>query len=181
MPAELTPPLSAEDHVRGPADAPFDLLMYGDYECPFCQAAQGILARVEQRMAGELRFAFRNFPLPELHPQAQRAAQWAEAAGRQGRFWEAHDVLYRQQGRLGDRDVLKALRRLDLDRARLEADVDAEPVLARIAADLASGQASQVPGTPAFFSGGQLLEGAFDAASLMAAIRAAGGAGAARA
>ena len=172
MPPELTPPLSERDHVRGPADAPYELVMYGDFECPFCQAAQSILARVEQRMEGELRFAFRHFPLAEVHPQAERAAQWSEAAARQGRFWEAHDLLYRQAGKLGDRDVLKVLRRLDLDAKQLQADVDSDEVVERVAADLEAGEASGVPGTPAFFAGGKLLDGAFDAASLVSAIRA---------
>lgn len=169
----LVPPLSEADHVRGPADAPYELVMYGDFECPFCQAAQSIVRRVEARLDGRLRFGFRHFPIEELHPQARRAAQWAEAAARQGRFWDAHDVLYAQAGKLGDREVLRALRRIGLDRAQLERDVELPEVDAAIDDGLASGEESGVQGTPAFFAGGVQLDGAFDAGSLVAALRAA--------
>ena len=87
-------PLGPDDHVDGPADAPLELVMYGDFQCPYCTAAQGILRRVRDRLDGRLRFAFRHFPLDALHPDAQRAAEASEAAAAQGAFWEMHDALY---------------------------------------------------------------------------------------
>ena len=87
MPDRLTPPLGPDDHVDGPPDAPLELVMYGDFQCPFCAAAQPILARVRDRLDGRLRFAFRHFPLEAIHPDAERAAEAAEAAAAQGAFW----------------------------------------------------------------------------------------------
>src|SRR3954470_11821873 len=100
------PPLDAGDHVAGPPDAPLELVMYGDFQCPYCTAAQSIIARVRTRLDGRLRFAFRHFPLPEKHPDAERAAEASEAAAAQGRFWEMHDRLYAARGALGHDDLV---------------------------------------------------------------------------
>src|SRR4051794_28055860 len=97
----LTPPLDSSDHVAGPYDAPLELVMYGDFQCPYCSASQSIVRRVRERLDGRLRFAFRHLPLTEVHPDAQRAAEAAEAAAAQGSFWEMHDALYANGGRLG--------------------------------------------------------------------------------
>src|SRR5215207_6530595 len=111
----LDPPLGAADHVEGPADAPLELVMYGDFQCPFCTAAQPILRRVRERLAGRLRFAFRHFPLTEVHPDAQRAAEASEAAAAQGAFWQMHDALYGARGELGLASVIALAAGLGLD------------------------------------------------------------------
>src|SRR3954453_11157840 len=97
----LTPPIDASDHVAGPYDAPLELVMYGDFQCPYCTAAQSIVRRVRERLDGRVRFIFRHLPLSEVHPDAQRAAEAAEAASAQGSFWEMHDAMYANGGGLG--------------------------------------------------------------------------------
>jgi len=94
MPGSLDPPLGGADHVTGDPAAPYELVMYGDFECPYCAAAQSILARVRARLGDELRFAFRHFPLEQVHPHARHAAEASEAAAAQGAFWPMHDALY---------------------------------------------------------------------------------------
>jgi len=166
----LTPQLGPDDHVDGPADAPLELVMYGDFQCPFCTAAQPILARVRGRLDGRLRFAFRHFPLRELHPDAERAAEASEAAAAQGGFWAMHDALYAQRGRLGLEDVVGAAQRIGLDGARVRAELEAGVHAARVQADVESGDAGGVGGTPTFFINGVRHRGAFDAQSLIAAL-----------
>src|SRR5437762_12599119 len=102
----LSPPVSERDHVTGPAAAPVTLVEYGDYECPYCGAAHPIVKEVRRRLGKELRFAFRHFPLTRIHPHAERAAEAAEAAAAQGRFWQMHDQLYEHQDALEDEDLL---------------------------------------------------------------------------
>lgn len=170
----LDPPLSADDHVRGPLDATHVLVAYEDFECPFCQAAQSVLERVRTRMGGELRFAFRHFPLDELHPHARMAAEAAEAAAAQGRFWEGHDALFGLRGRLERREILEALKAAGLDADRIAAELDAGTHAERVEADRRSGIRSGVPGTPAFFADGRLITGAFDAGSIVEALRGGG-------
>jgi len=95
--ATLTPPVSEADHSAGPDDAPVTLVEYGDYECPYCGMAHPIVKRAQRELGSQLRFVFRNFPLAEAHPHARLAAQAAEAAGAQGKFWEMHDMLFEHQ------------------------------------------------------------------------------------
>ena len=122
--ARLTPPLGPEDHVAGPAGAPLELVMYGDFQCPYCSAAQPIVRRVRERLGDRLRFAFRHLPLPALHPDAQRAAEASESAAAQGAFWPMHDALYAQRGRLGLEDVLRAADQAGVDPERVRADLE---------------------------------------------------------
>jgi protein-disulfide isomerase len=168
----LTPPLGAGDHVDGPPGAPLELVMYGDFQCPFCTAAQPILRRVRDRLGGELRFAFRHFPLRSVHPDAERAAQASEAAAAQGAFWPMHDALYGLRGRLGIDDIAGAAARLRLDVERLRAELADGTHAARVQADVESGLAAGVSGTPTFFVAGERHKGAFDAQSLIAALTA---------
>ena len=107
----LLPPVDERDHVAGPFDAPLELVMYGDFQCPYCTAAQGILRRVRDRLDGRLRFVYRHFPLDALHPDARRAAEASEAAAAQGRFWEMHDALFGLRGQLALQDILRAIGR----------------------------------------------------------------------
>jgi len=173
VPDPLTPPLGAADHVDGAADAPLELVMYGDFQCPFCAAAQPILRRVRDRLGGRLRFAFRHFPLPEVHPDAERAAEASEAAAAQGAFWPMHDALYGARGELGIERVVALAGGLGLDPDRVRAELDAGVHAERVARDRASGEATGVAGTPTFFVNGVRHPGAFDAQSLIAALEAA--------
>lgn len=169
---ELTPPLSAEDHVEGPAGAELELVMYGDFQCPYCAAAYPIVRRVREQLGPRLLFAFRHFPLRDVHPDAQRAAEAAEAAAAQGAFWPMHDRLYESRGALSRKDLISHATELGLDADRLGAELDSETHLERVERDLQSGLASGVTGTPGFFIGGRLHHGAFDAGSLTAALEA---------
>jgi protein-disulfide isomerase len=163
--------LGPDDHVDGPADAPLELVMYGDFQCPYCTAAQGILRRVRDRLAGRLRFGFRHFPLEEIHPDARRAAEASEAAAAQGFFWEMHDALYAARGQLGPEDVLRAAATIPgLDVERMRAELDSGAHAARVQRDVESGRAAGVPGTPTFFVNGVRHGGAFDAQALIGAL-----------
>lgn len=170
----LDPPLQPDDHVAGPDAAPYELTMYFDFECPFCQAAQSILARVRRRMGDELRLAVRHFPIDDRHPLARQAAEAVEAAAAQGAFWPMHDALFELRGKLERPELLGAAKRLGLDVARVERELDEHLHAARVEADHASGERSGVTGTPAFFAQGSQVSGAFDAGSLVEALRAAG-------
>jgi Na+:H+ antiporter, NhaA family len=166
----LDPQLSAQDHVDGPADAPLELVMYGDFQCPFCNAAQPILRRVRDRLDGRLRFAFRHFPLTEIHPDAQRAAEASEAAAAQGAFWPMHDALYAARGVLGLNAVLAAAGSVGLDVARVRAELAGGVHTARVEEDVRSARAAGVAGTPTFFVNGARHTGGYDAQTLIAAL-----------
>src|SRR5919197_6566723 len=153
---ELTPPLSAEDHVEGPDRAELELVMYGDFQCPYCTAAYPILRRVRDQLGARLIFSFRHFPLREIHPAAEGAAEAAEAAAAQGAFWEMHDRMYESRGALGRDDLIGYARELGLDADRVAEELDSEVHRPRVERDLDSGVASGVNGTPAFFVGGRL-------------------------
>jgi protein-disulfide isomerase len=170
--SQLTPPISAEDHVDGPDRAELELVMYGDFQCPYCTAAFPIVHRIRDQLAGRLLFVFRHFPLREIHPDAQRAAEAAEAAATQGAFWQMHDRMYESRGALGREDLIQYAGELGLDTDRFTTELDTEVHVPRVQRDVDSGLASGVPGTPAFFVGGRLHVGSFDAASLTAALEA---------
>ena len=164
------PPLDGDDHVAGPPDAPLELIMYGDFQCPYCTAAQSIVARVQKRLDGQLRFVFRHLPLTEVHPDAERAAEAAEAAGAQGSFWEMYDGLYASGGRLAEDDLIAIADRIGLDVERFRADLASGVFAARVARDADAARANGVTGTPAFFVNGERHEEAFDARSLVEAL-----------
>jgi formate-nitrite transporter family protein len=169
---ELTPPLSAEDHVDGPDRAELELVMYGDFQCPYCTAAYPIVERVRDQLGPRLLFAFRHFPLHDIHPLAQRAAEASEAAASQGAFWEMHDRMYESRGALDRADLISYAAELGLDAGRVADELDSEVHAPRVQRDLDSGVASGVTGTPAFFVGGRLHRGSFDRSSLIAALEA---------
>ena len=138
------PPVGDGDHVRGPEGAPL-VIVYGDYECPFCAA-------LEVRLHGlPLRVAFRHFPVRGSHPRAFAAASAAEAAGRQGAFWPMHDALFADQGRLEDPHLWARAERLGLDLGQFDADRRDPEVAARITADFRGGVRAGVPTTPTMF------------------------------
>ena len=145
-------PVGPSDHVRGPEGAPL-VVVYGDYECPFCAALE------EQLRGVAVRVAFRHFPVRGAHPRAFAAACAAEAAGRQGAFWEMHDALFADQGRLEDPHLWARAERLGLDLARFEADRRDEGVAARVTADFRAGVRAGVPTTPSLFLDGVLHAG----------------------
>lgn len=164
------PPLSAEDHVDGPDGAELELVMYGDFQCPYCAAAYPIVKRVRDQLVGRLLFGFRHFPLRDVHPDAQRAAEASEAAAAQGAFWPMHDRLYEARGALARADLIAHALELGLDADRLAADLDSTAHAPRVQRDVDSGLASGVTGTPGFFVAGRQHAGSFDAASLIAAL-----------
>jgi protein-disulfide isomerase len=158
------------DHVRG-ASAGRLILEYGDYECPYSRQAFREIERVEQRLGGGVRFAFRHFPLVEIHPHALSAAAAAEAAALQGRFWDMHDLLFHRQRALADDDLRGYGTRLELDLARFEQDRFSPDVLQRVRRDVESGIASrEVRGTPTLFIDGVVHLGGYDQATLLEAL-----------
>jgi protein-disulfide isomerase len=167
-PQPTVEPLDADvDHVRGPAAGRL-ILEYGDYECPYSRQAFRQIERVEEQLSGRIRFAFRHFPLTEIHPHALAAAAAAEAAALQDRFWDMHDLLFHRQKALEDEDLRRYAAQLDLDVARFDRERAGAGVRARIRRDVESGQASgEVRGTPTLFIDGVVHLGGYDAATLM--------------
>jgi protein-disulfide isomerase len=158
------------DHVRGPPVGRL-LIEYGDYECPYSRQAFHAIEQVEQRLGGNVRFAFRHFPLTGIHPHALAAASAAEAAARQGRFWDMHELLFHRQKALGDGDLLGYAAQLGLDVVAFERDRSSTAVLERIQRDVDSGLASgQVLGTPTLFISGVVHRGGYDPPTLLAAL-----------
>jgi protein-disulfide isomerase len=170
----LTPPVSDSDHVQGPSSAPVTLVEYGDYECPYCGAAYPLVKELQRRLGDQLRFVFRNFPLTNAHPHAEHAAEAAEAAASQGKFWEMHDALYEHQDTLADQDIEALAEGIGLDVGRFDDDMVAQKFAARVRADFMSGVRSGVNGTPAFFINGQRHDGAYDLETMLEAIYRAG-------
>ncbi|MDQ3677045.1 MAG: DsbA family protein [Actinomycetota bacterium] len=170
--ASLSPPLDPDDHIDGNADAPLALVVYGDFQCPYCVAAQSMIRRARDQLGGRLRYAFRHMPISERHPYAPKAAEAAEAAAAQGAFWPMHDRLYAARGRLAVDDLVGHASALGLDVDRVRSELADGVHEARVARDYESALASGVRGTPAFFTNGVHHEGAFDAGSLIEALEA---------
>jgi protein-disulfide isomerase len=158
---QLTPPVSAQDHAAGPADAPVTLVEYGDYECPYCGMAYPVVKAVQRALGNQLRFVFRNFPLAEAHPHARLAAEAAEAAGAQGRFWEMHDVLFENQSALEPADIVGYAQSVGLDLTRFEQDIESGTYTKKVRDDFRSGVRSGVNGTPTFFVNGERYDGSW--------------------
>ncbi len=172
---KLTLPVSVRDHVRGPATAPVTLVEYGDYQCPYCGEANPIVDEIQRQLGNGLRFVFRNFPLTEVHPQAEHAAEAAEAAGAQGKFWEMHDTLYTHQDALDDRHLVAYGTALGLAPTEIHKALADHAYMGRIREDFMSGVRSGVNGTPTFFINGMRHDGSFDLDTLLAAITTAAG------
>jgi protein-disulfide isomerase len=157
--AQLTPAVTPADHAAGPDDAPITLVEYGDYECPYCGMAYPIVERARKALGNQLRFVFRHFPLAEAHPHARLAAQAAEAAGAQGKFWEMHGTLFEHQDALEPDDILGYARSLGLDLARFTRELESGMYSRKVRDDFRSGVRSGVNGTPTFFVNGARYEG----------------------
>jgi Na+/H+ antiporter NhaA len=163
----------SRDHIRGPqVDALITLVEYGDFECPYCGQAEPVVRELI-REYGELRFVFRHLPLSDVHPHAQLAAEAAELAGKQGKFWEMHDALMDHQGALEVRDLLGYARDLGLDTDTFAAGLRAHKTAGRVAEDVESADLATVAGTPTFFINGKRHYGAYDLETLKQAVRAA--------
>ena len=170
-PSDLLVPVSTRDHSQGDENAPITLVEYGDFECPYCGSAYSILKVVQQELGRELRFVFRNFPLTQPHPHAELAAEAAEAAGAQGKYWPMHDALYENQQKLSLELILNLGDSLGLDTKRFFHDLEKRHYLPRVREDFMGGVRSGVNGTPGFFINGMRYQAAWDARSLVKALR----------
>jgi protein-disulfide isomerase len=168
--ATLTPPVSARDHAQGPASAPITLVEFGDYQCPYCGAAYPVVKQLQKTLGKKLRFIFRNFPLTQAHPYALVAAEAAEAAALQGKFWEMHDLIYENQASL-EPDILPEWAvTVGLDVKKFGAAIQQGEITKRIKEDRMSGITSGVNGTPCFFINGIRYDDMPDYDSLLAAL-----------
>ncbi|UKJ76494.1 DsbA family protein [Azospirillum brasilense] len=168
--AVLKMPVTSSDHIQGDAHAPVTLVEYGDYECPYCGAAHPHVQLVQKHYGRQLRFVFRHFPLTEVHPNAQSAAESAEFAGAHGRFWEMHDLLFENQERLGIPLLFAAVRSLGLSETELRDALAEGTYTPKVRDDFLGGVRSGVNGTPAFFINDRRHDGPFDFPHLVAAI-----------
>jgi len=170
----LNPPVDERrDHIIGPDDAPVTLVEYGDYECPYCGAAHLIVEQILRSLSDDVRYVFRHFPLARIHPHAQQAAEAAEAAGVQGKFWQMHNLLYENQRALAIPHLLAYADALALDVDRFAQDLNSGVHASRVREDFMSGVRSGVNGTPTFFINGRRHDGGYDPQTLLAAIAAA--------
>ena len=156
---ELTPAVGAADHSTGGAAPRITLVEYGDFQCPYCGMAYPILERIRRRMGSEMRFVFRHFPLGQIHPQARHAAEAAESAGAQGKFWAMHDALFENQGALDDASLVHYAALIGIDGEAIERDLEAGTWTKKVRDDFRSGVRSGVNGTPTFFIDGRRYDG----------------------
>jgi Na+:H+ antiporter, NhaA family len=169
--ATLTPRVDpARDHLRGSLDAAVTLVEYADFQCPYCGDAYPVVLELLERFRDRLRFVFRHLPMPELHPHAPAAAEAAEAAGAQGRFWEMHDRLFTHQLELGDADLRGHAQAIGLDLERFDRELRERVHARRVEEDAGSGARSGVPSTPRFFINGVIHLGSSSRAELGEAI-----------
>ncbi len=177
----LRVPVSPEDYVLGPAEAPVTLVEYGDYECPHCGRAHLVLQTILPQLGREVRLVFRNFPLAEIHPHAQAAAEAAESVAAHGgndAFWEMHDLLFENQDALAPDDLHKYAEAAGVDPAVVAKDLSTGAMTARVRADFKGGVRSGVNGTPTFFVNGHRFDGNWgDPVAFAAALHAAAHAG----
>jgi protein-disulfide isomerase len=171
---QLIPPVHEGDHTLGPASAPVTLVEYGDYECPFCGAAQPSVREVLRIAGDSILFAFRHFPLSEIHPHATLAAEAAEAAGAQGRFWQMHELLFANQHALTPANLVTYAAVIGCDVDQFTADLEEHRFSAVVREHFLSGLRSGVNGTPTFFVNGVRHEGGYDVPSLLNSITLAG-------
>ena len=167
----LSKPVSAHDHLRGRRSAAISLVEYGDFECPYCRAAEPIVAGLMEALGDQLSVTFRHFPMPEVHPHGQHAAEVAEAAAAQGKFWEMHDMLFANQNALDDASLVNYAANLMLDVDRVRRELASHEHAGRVAEDRRSGLASGVNGTPTFYINGARYDGSVALGQLLAAIR----------
>jgi protein-disulfide isomerase len=169
----LNPPLGEKDHILGPANARLVLVEYGDYECPHCKRAASIVDAIIAKFGNELTFGFRHFPLGKIHRHARLAAQAAEAAGAQGKFWQMHAQLFAHQDALEAENLASYAAELGLDVARFEKELADGIYVPRIQEDISGGVRSGVNGTPTFFIQNKRFNGGYELESLVNALKSA--------
>jgi protein-disulfide isomerase len=167
---KLTPPVNQNDHVAGSAHAIITLVEYGDYQCPYCGRAHPIVKEIQKTFRDQLRFVYRHFPLSNVHEYAVPAAIAAEAAGRQHKFWQMHDIIFEQQDQLSEVALVEFAAILRLNMVAFERDILDKTLEEKVEADFESGVRSGVNGTPSFFINGIKYSGAFDYDSLSTVI-----------
>jgi protein-disulfide isomerase len=169
----LAQPVSGDDHVRGPADGPVTLVEYGDYQCPYCGAAYPVVEALLRERADVVRFAYRHFPLTNVHPYAEiaaEAAEAAEAASAHGLFWPMHDWLFTHQDGLDPANLVRAAAGLGIDAEEVTVALSRHVYRDRVVRDFASGVRSGVNGTPTFFVNGVRHDGGYGLAELTGAV-----------
>jgi protein-disulfide isomerase len=169
---DLAIPVSAVDHILGAEHAPVTVVEYGDFECPTCKQAAPAVKLVLERFGARIRFVFRHFPVEAAHPHAMHAAQAAEAAGGQGKFWQMHDLLFDNQRHLKMADLREYAQRLELDMPRFIAEMDDEIYLQRVREQMEGGVRSHVRGTPTFYINGVIHDVSFGMHALMEGVEA---------
>ena len=167
---ELTQPVVATDHTLGPDHAPVTIVEYGDFECPNCKQAAPAVKLLLERFDQRVRFAYRHFPLEDVHPHALLAAEAAECAGAQGKFWEMYELLYAHQDHLKIKNLQGYAEQLGLDMALYISEMDDHVYLQRVREQIQSGLASGVRGTPGFFVNGTIHDVSFGVRSLFDAV-----------
>lgn len=171
-PADLAVPVDGTDHTLGPDHAPITVVEYGDFECPNCKQAAPAVKLLLSRFSERVRVAFRHFPLEGLHPNALAAAEAAECAGAQGKFWQMHDLLFDNQDHLLPKHLQGYAERLQLDMALFTAEMDDHVYLQRVREHIDSGRRSHVRATPGFFVDGRIVDVSFGLRALTAAVQA---------
>jgi len=159
--ASLATAVGPHDHVTGPKNPTLTLVEYGDYECPYCGQAFPIVEKIREHFREDLQFVFRNFPLTDVHPHAEAAAEFAEAAGLQGKFWEMHDTLFQHQRHLDNDSLLRYVTDVGADVDEVTRALAAGDVRRRVEADFESAIRSGANGTPAFFVNGTRYDGSW--------------------
>jgi protein-disulfide isomerase len=169
-PFTLTVPVNQTDHVLGPAAARITLVEYGDFECPSCFQAYPAIGILLKHFEGRMRFVYRHFPLREVHPHAELAAEAAEAAGAQGKFWEMYALLFEHQSHLKAKSLREYAEKLELDMARYDFEMRDHVYLQRVQEHIAGGTNSGIRATPAFYVNGAMHDASFGVARLQEAI-----------
>lgn len=164
---QLTPSVNSYDHILRYANAPLELVEYGDYECPYCGRAHSMVKNIIERLGRDVKFVFRNFPLTKIHPHAFMAAVATEAAGLQNKFWEMHDIIFEHQRNLDAENILILADRLNLDLEQFKHDIKMQVLIDKVESDFESGLRSGVNRTPTFFINGQKYEGEWSNGELL--------------
>lgn len=174
--AELTPPVSEDDHSKGPPDAPVTLVEYGDFQCSHCASAYPIVKAAREQLGDDLRVVYRHFPLKQQHPRAYPAAEAAEAAAAQSAelFWPMHDLIFENQPSLRDEDLLSYAEQAGADADKVRQALEGGTYTDDVKADFRSGVESGVNGTPTFFINGERYSGTWhDEEAFIADLKAA--------
>jgi protein-disulfide isomerase len=159
--ADLTVPVGPQDHSSGPEDAKLSVVEYGDYQCPYCGQAYPIVKELQKKFGDALRLVFRNFPLSDMHPHAEAAAEVAEALALQGKFWEIHDTLFENQRDLGSEALMHYINEVGADVEQATKDIRSGAPRQRVEADFEGAIRSGANGTPTFFVNGVRYDGSW--------------------